>query len=194
MTVKMKFSGDNADVAAALLRAIPARDKLAKVSDKLNGGIVRTEAAFTGLKLGVRGSVTMFEDPDGSFTNLVWGKFEGDWHLLIEEGHEHRPDEERLTLLTSAPRWVRQSAIKHLDELVIDMTKNIDGEIKRIEECTVEIEAFADRLEKWRQQNLGSDRARGDAGGEVPEGVLASVEEVFAAAEVLKKQTKGGTK
>jgi hypothetical protein len=161
MAANKKSSGDIADVAAALSRAIPARDKLAKAADKFNAAIIRTEQALAALKLGVRGSVEISEDPDGSFVNLVWGKYNGEWHLLIEEGRRDRPDEEYESLLTSAPRWVRQNAIRHLDELAIQLTKTIDGEIKRVEESTVEIENFAERIETWRQQNLAADKVGG---------------------------------
>jgi len=68
----------------------------------------------------------------GEYTLLVYGKHEGKWQLLLEEGDLTAPEHGRVVALASAPRETRASVFAwgKIEELVRNAVGELDKQIK----------------------------------------------------------------
>jgi hypothetical protein len=79
----------NAELTSLLRAAAEAKPELSEATESLNRGFIAFEEALRELNMGIRGQTTLWDpDPDDNYPtaeNLVWGKDEGVWSLLVEE-------------------------------------------------------------------------------------------------------------
>ncbi len=97
------------------LKAPSMRSKLHQATDELNEAIIKAEAAFESLGLGVSASVLLVKDPE---TFLELKKCNKGWKLMVFRVKEN--DEQ---LLTSSSRALRLLACSRLG----DMFDSTDG-------------------------------------------------------------------
>lgn len=135
-----------ADWPAKLARAKVAAEKLNDLTDSLNLMLEEAETAIESLRLGVPGRVVIssFDDEHtGQLYQhaLVFGKDDGEWHLMIESGSDGDPPD-RFIRLKNASRDIRLLAIDALPALVDDMIRTAESEAKEVEVAAAKAAQF----------------------------------------------------
>lgn len=133
-------------LADAISRARKSRAVLDQVTDKLNEQITEAEKAIAALRLGVRGSVQIFQRDDGFERYLSFTKIDDQWRLAIEDSHVSREDMAETTPLVNAARSIRLSAVGSLTKLVERLVQNVDAEVKAVESGVASTASFVKSL------------------------------------------------
>lgn len=112
--------------------------ELDRVTDELNESIVQTERAIADLKIGVRASVYLDDNPNA--IKLIFGKHEGGWRILIEDksGGE--------TPLIKCNREVRVNAASRITDLLKSIVERAENELEAVREANEDVKRILVQL------------------------------------------------
>jgi hypothetical protein len=132
-------------LADSLIRAREASSHLEQETEGVNGVITRAESMLANLRMGVAASVKLWDDGNGHFTYIGFGKVDKVWRLTIETGWEG-DDEIDVSPLANASRQIRLEALDLLPDLVNELIKESEREVVNVAKKRASAEQFLDDL------------------------------------------------